>query len=199
MRGDQRTWPEAVQRGRRPSWAVPVVLLPLLCLTCILNAQAQLIPGVTQPKVAGPGKADAAESTDQRCGRIAKLLAEAQAESEQAAEPPPGIDAREASDFRDAQFRLVTGYEIQLRALDEIERARKARKDAEAREADWHGFDSPPPYSILLLDDLRDQEAAVRDRIDVLEGELSQLRLDGARAEEDVKRAQEAQRRADEA
>jgi small-conductance mechanosensitive channel len=162
-------------------------------------AQGALIPGVTPPKAETPAKTDAAESDEQRRTRIAKLLDEARADSEHAAEPPPGIDPREASDFRDAQFRLVTAYDIQLRALDEIQRARTGRKDAEARERDWHGFDSPPPYSILMADDLRDQEAATRDRIAVLEGELGQLKVDGQRAQDELKHSEEALRRADEA
>src|SRR5262249_29966672 len=74
-----------------------------------------------------------------------------------------------------------------------------ARKDAEAREEEWHGFDSPAPYSILMVDDLRDQEAAVRDRIGVLEGELAQMKLNAERAQVDLKRSEEAQRRADDA
>ena len=120
--------------------------LSLFCASAAL-AQAALIPGVTPPKAEAPAKADAAESNEQRRARIVKLLDEARAESEHATEPPPGIDPREASDFRDAEFRLVTAYDIQLRALNEIERARTERKDAEARERDWHGFDSAPPYS----------------------------------------------------
>ena len=175
------------------------VLLAVLCFTGSLNAQTLGIPGVTQPKVAAPARAEVGESTEQRRSRIVKLVADARAESERTAEPPPGIEPREASDFRDAQFRLVTAYDIELRALDEIERAQKARKEAEAREGEWRGFDSPAPYSILLVDDLRDQEAAVRDRIGVLEGELVQLRLNRERAQEDLKRAEEAQRRAEEA
>ena len=172
--------------------------LSLFCASAAL-AQAALIPGVTPPKAEAPAKADAAESNEQRRARIVKLLDEARAESEHATEPPPGIDPREASDFRDAEFRLVTAYDIQLRALNEIERARTERKDAEARERDWHGFDSAPPYSILMVDDLRDQEAATRDRIAVLEGELGQLKVDGQRAQEELKQSEQALRRADEA
>jgi small-conductance mechanosensitive channel len=172
--------------------------LSLVFASAVLG-QAALIPGVTPPKADAPAKADAAESTEQRRARIAKLLDDARAETERAAEPPPGIDPREASDLRDAQFRLVSAYDIQLRALDEIERARTGRRDAEARERDWHGFDSPPPYSILMVDDLNDAEAATRDRITALEGELGQLKIDGQRAQDELKRAEEALRRADEA
>ena len=163
-------------------------------------AQAALVPGVTPPKAEAPAKADAVESTEQRRARITKLLDEARADSERSTDtPPPGIDPREASDFRDAQFRLIAAYDIQLRGLEESERALAARKDAEAREHDWHSFDSPPPYSILMVDDLRDQEAATRDRIAVLEGEVGQIRIDSQRAQDELKRADEATRRADEA
>jgi small-conductance mechanosensitive channel len=169
-----------------------------LMFASVALGQAALIPGVT-PKADAPVKPDA-EGTEQRKARIAKLLEDARADSDRAAEtPPPGIDPREASDFRDAQFRLVTAYDIQLRALDEIERARKTREDAQAREHDWRGFDSAPPYSILMVDDLRDKEAATHDRIAVLEGELGQLRVDMQRAQDELKRADEAGRRADEA
>src|SRR5215471_18393698 len=169
-------------------------------------AQQGPIPGIApqkvdaSPKADASVKADAAESIEQRRARIVKLLDEARAESERATDtPPPGIDPREASDFRDAQFRLIAAYDIQLRGLEESERALAARKDAEAREHDWHSFDSPPPYSILMVDDLRDQEAATRDRIAVLEGEVGQIRIDSQRAQDELKRAEEATRRADEA
>lgn len=162
--------------------------------------QTPNILGLSPPKDAPPAKADAAETTEQRRERITKLLDEARADTERATEtPPPGVDAREGSDFRDAQFRLVAAYDIQLRALDEIDRARAARKDAEARERDWHGFDSPPPYSILRVDELRDTEADVRDRIRVLEGELAQIKIDAQRAQDELRGAEEAFRRADEA
>jgi small-conductance mechanosensitive channel len=180
-----------------PRFAVLTALS--LLFASVAAAQAPSILGVTPPKPAAKAKAEPAESTEQRRERVSKLLAQARAESEGTPEvPPPGIDPREALDWRDAEMRLVAAYDIQLRALDEMDRAHAARKDAEARERDWHGFDSPPPYSVLMVDDLRDAEAATRDRIRVLEGELAQIKLDAQRAQDELRGADESARRAEE-
>ena len=192
----------AHRRGRGFLVFAVAIALSQMFASAVL-AQLPNIPGIAAPKAVAPAPAKSdstAETTEQRRARISNLLDEARAESERATEvPPPGIDPREVSAFRDAQFRLVGAYDIQLRGLDESDRAGAARKEAEARVRDWRGFDSPPPYSVLTVDDLRDAQDRAHDRIAVLEGELAQIKNDAQRAQDELKRADEAARRADEA
>ena len=47
----------------------------------------------------------------------------------------------------------------------EVARLRKVRGDAEAAERDWIGIPEPPPYSILKVDEWRDDADVLRDHI----------------------------------
>jgi small-conductance mechanosensitive channel len=184
--------------GRHPSALAAAVLLLLVASAAV--AQIPAIPGVTPPKPDVAAKTDAGESTEQRRVRVRKLLDEAREQSEHPPEAvPAGIDAREAQERRDAQLKLAVTYDIQLRALDEIDRARAARQTAEARERDWTGFDAPPPYSILRVDDLREAADMARSRIGFLDAGVAQLKLDAQRAQEDMRRAEGDLRLAEEA
>jgi small-conductance mechanosensitive channel len=184
--------------GRHPSALAAAVLL--LFVGSAAAAQIPAIPGVTPPKADVASKTDAGESTEQKRARLRKLLDEAREQSERPPEAiPAGIDAREAAERRDAQLKLAVAYDIQLRALDEIDRNRAARQAAEARERDWTGFDTPPPYSILRVDELREAADLARDRIGLLEAAVAQLKLDTQRSQEELRRAEGEERLAEEA
>jgi small-conductance mechanosensitive channel len=187
-----------VQKGRT-SAALCAMLAALLVFASAALAQIPGIPSLSPPKVETPPKTDAGETTEQRLARVRKLLDETRERSDQSPPAvPPGILPRETSEWRDAQLKLAVAYDIQLRALDGLQRARATRKDAEARERDWTGFDAPPPYSILRVDELREAADVARDRVSLIEAGIAQLKLDAERAQADLRRAEEDLRRAEE-
>src|SRR5262249_38270115 len=144
--------------------------------------------------------AEAPETSEQRQARVRKLLDEARQQSEHPPETvPAGIDPSELAQRRDALLKLTVAYDIQLRALDQLERAKLDRRAAATKARDWTGFDTPPPYSILKVDELREAADITRDRIALIDAGIAQLRLDGARAQDELKRAEETSRLAEDA
>ncbi|QJD31376.1 mechanosensitive ion channel [Methylococcus geothermalis] len=89
---------------------------------------------------------------------------------------------------------LVYIYQAELETLSEQEAAIRTRDEAEAREAAWSGFDQPPPYSVLLLDDLQDALDAARTKTAAFESAQVQLQRDALRFEADAKQEKAAAR-----
>ncbi|MEW6039399.1 MAG: mechanosensitive ion channel domain-containing protein [Pseudomonadota bacterium] len=94
---------------------------------------------------------------------------------------------------------LVYVYQVELETLSEHEAAIRARDQAKAREAAWSGFDQPPPYSVLLLDDLQEALDAARTKIAAFESAQVQLQRDSLRFEADARQEKAAARLAAEA
>jgi potassium efflux system protein len=81
---------------------------------------------------------------------------------------PEGVGADEVAAAYQAISQFIFAVEGQQRAAQERDDARKARADAEAATRQWTGFTEQPPYSMLLVDDLREAAAARRARIAAL-------------------------------
>ena len=172
----------------------------LLLVASATLAQIPGLPKATAPKAEAPPRVEAGESTEQALARVRKLLDEARTERERPPAPvPAGIDPREVAELREAQLKIFATYNIQLRTLDQLDRARPVRRAAEARERDWTGFETPPPYSIFRVDDLRDEADVARSRLRVLEAAIARLKLDAGRTQDELRRAEEDARRADDA
>jgi potassium efflux system protein len=78
---------------------------------------------------------------------------------------PAGVSPQDVSLLRALLQRLVRLYEQQLSNAAELEAA-KARREEAIREAQgWSRFAEPPPYSILLIDRLREEIQAERLKI----------------------------------
>jgi potassium-dependent mechanosensitive channel len=68
----------------------------------------------------------------------------------------PGATASEATEYRLMADSVVRVYQQHLEELGRLEAAKQRLKDFEPTAKAWTGFAEPPPYSILLVDDLRD-------------------------------------------
>ncbi|MCU0735379.1 MAG: mechanosensitive ion channel [Methylotetracoccus sp.] len=110
--------------------------------------------------------------------------------------PPSGIGEEEAAERRRLIDSLVFYYRAQIRAIAELMEAQKARADAEARGRGWPGFDEPPPYSILMVDQLGDAVEAARGKVAALESSQALLDRAAARQEDTARLAESAARRA---
>lgn len=185
------------------------VALAVACLWAgTVGAQIPGLPSLgtaSKPSVATlpapAGKVPAApEARDALVERLKKQLADANAERTREVDPPPpGISPAEVSDLRDARNLLATVTEVQLRSLEELDKARAAREAAETAARNWRGFDDKPPYSILMVDELRDAADALRVRIDAMERSQAHLRTELDRYVAEARRGEESLRRAQEA
>jgi len=103
------------------------------------------------------------EASPEQQREIAKrALVEAQAERDRTVITPPGISRQKV----EARYRLLDGLitrlTSQLNLLDERKELLYARTAAEQKLKSWVGFPEPPPYSILMVDEIREKMLAAR-------------------------------------
>ena len=100
---------------------------------------------------------------------------------------------------RNAIATLLHLYDRRTYATTELARLRKAHADAEAADRAWKGLAEPPPYSILDVDEWRDAAELLRAHIAVLGAAIRHLDGELERAQAETHRADEALRRANDA
>jgi len=160
---------------------LPAALLATLIVTLPASVSAALPAdplGVTN----GPGKTSAVAKSSPdspttqfivadlqaKLAAAQKELKEVEATAKQA-RPPDG----DMLERRTLLQRLVRAYEREIDHRKSLEQARDRRQEAERRVGEWHGFPTPPPYSILMLDDLRDAAASTARIIEGLQAKLA--------------------------
>lgn len=178
-----------------------IALVACLLLSATLaSAQISGLPGAAPAKSSAAARNAPQETAEQARARVQKLLDDTRADEARPPEPvPSGITQSEIEELREAQIKLVGSYDLQLRALEQTDRTAAARTAAENRARDWTGFETPPPYSLLRVDELRESAADVEDRVRLLEAGLTQLRIDTDRVQDDLRRAEQELRRSEEA
>jgi len=155
-----------------------VAALAVVALACawIVPAHAQ-IPGLlpAQTKDAKePAKAPEVETPAQGLERAKRQLEETRAAMARNEPAPPGVSEAEAGALQDVLLETRSSYEAQIRQYEALSRASALRQEAE-RRVGTTTLATPPPYSILVGDELRGKIAAQRARIDTLRS--AELRL----------------------
>jgi potassium efflux system protein len=176
----------------------PRLFLLMASLAVVLPAAGQ-IPGM--PSKAPPAETlPAGESAEAMEARLQKWLVEARQAlarvNEEGAETrlPEGIGFNEFSDYRRDLEQTLLGITRHQKNTALLPEARKAVEAMRARDAAWTGFADPPPYSVLMIDELVNQQDAVREKasssrssLELVERSLSTLQ-DEARAGEEANR-----------
>ncbi len=125
------------------------------------------IPGIS---LKGKDAAPAAETVDETDARLQVWLKEARAvfarinaaDSEQAL--PEGIDSAALIDYRRDLEQIISGINRYRKIIESQPTEGKALAAAREADAAWHGFNEKPPYSILMLDELINQQDAIRGK-----------------------------------
>jgi len=94
-----------------------------------------------------------------------RALAEAQAERDLTVITPPGISRHEAEERYRLLDGLITRLTSQINLIDERKELLNARTAAEHKVKSWAGFPEPPPYSILMVDEIREKVLAARAKV----------------------------------
>jgi potassium efflux system protein len=140
------------------------LLLGLLILAPLSQGQIPGIP-VKQPEAAPSG-----ETAEQADARIKLWLKEARTVFARVNEPsaeqelPEGIELAELIDYRRNLEQIISGINRYLKIAESIPIEAKALEAARELNAAWHGFKEMPPYSILMLDELINQQDAIREK-----------------------------------
>ena len=107
---------------------------------------------------------------------IEKRLAAVRAETS-------GLPTDADPDLRERLQQLEAICQFHLAALDVVAKAQAGREPAAQALTAWHGFPQPPPYSILLLDDVRETLAnlAAAQRAGEAQHRIFTAEIEGAR------------------
>ncbi|HEX4884686.1 MAG TPA: mechanosensitive ion channel domain-containing protein [Casimicrobiaceae bacterium] len=188
-----------------PRWqcALRTLVAALALAAFAVAAQGQgpaaLITAPSKQETAGAPPAAPPESREGLVARLRKEVDEVNADRARSAPLPGGILPAEVDDLMEARAALVASNELQLRTLADRDRVAAAREAAEAVARNWRGFDAPPPYSILMVDELRDAADASRARAEAIGRSSAHLKSETERLMEETRRADEAVRRTQEA
>jgi potassium-dependent mechanosensitive channel len=150
----------AASRRWRPGLALPVLLLAAGAFA----QPARLLPGSVANRTAAAPASVAAAAVGARdpATRLQAGLAEAQSELNRAlvslsrgTNLPAGATPAEAIEYRSGLQRLVRTYQLHLDDLAALAASGLRQKELTETLQSWTGFTDPPPYSVLLVDDLR--------------------------------------------
>ncbi|MEO8675477.1 MAG: mechanosensitive ion channel domain-containing protein [Casimicrobiaceae bacterium] len=152
-------------------FAVAGVLAACMIVTGAALAQSASSPkttttGTPSEKVAASsGPADARVDVRKNLEAAQSRLDTLEAAADGAAGAPPGTPPGEIAEHLALARQQAALYQQQLDVLDRMESARRERAEAEQALSEWQGFPTPPPYSVLVVDALRDDVDNVDARI----------------------------------
>lgn len=170
-------------------------ILLFLAVAC-LPAGAQLQDLFKQ--VGGSPAAEGKEAPDLRV-QLEKWKAEAERELESLErfggdEPPPdGATGADLSARRRILEQTLLVISSHLLILDEAKESKAALEAAKAGAAAWRGFETPPPHSVLMVDELVERKEAIegkqasnRSSVEVFKAALSGFLKESKAAEEEI-------------
>jgi len=177
----------------------------LFACPATVTAQIPGLPSLTGDAKVQETKAVAApETPEQAKARIAEQYEAARdlrdrLGDETANGVPDGIGSEEIGAARRALGQVILSVEGEQRTQRDLANARKERADAETANRQWTGFAEKPPYSMLMVEDLREAVETLRTKIAALATSQAIATAEAERSQNDLKRAEAALRQAREA
>ncbi|MGB0128202.1 MAG: mechanosensitive ion channel domain-containing protein [Rhodocyclaceae bacterium] len=195
------------RQGRQaPHGFTVFAALVLVGLSLSVFAQVPGLPGLPGQTKEPQAQAAKPPSEKEFLERVQSQLNEDRATLERLDAPggiaegaPAATDPRELQDRRWSTAIIVRSLEQQIDDLAKLAEARKRRSASEAALKAWSGFDTPAPYSILLVDALRDQQLSAETALTALESREKVIQQFNERIVDNLKQAETQLRQLDEA
>jgi potassium-dependent mechanosensitive channel len=182
--------PALVQLTRSPDWTrvgLSVGQFAIWMLLLSLPCQAQMpirvpdLPGLNRTESAKQKAPTSEQPTPETAmAELRKKLSAAEAELNEVSASgalgkgaPLEVPHNELVERRSLLQKLVRAYGRQIEDSEKLEQARQRRRKVERASSEWKGFPTPPPYSILMVDDLRDSAQSVRRAVDNAQARLA--------------------------
>ena len=183
---------------RRPKRVPPparrmVATFLVLCLANVAGAPAipGIAPGHAPPKNQAPAGMQidwSKEPPDTLIAALRGKLAAANDALSQAKDPADGVSSTGAAtqaEITEEEFlqqQMVRVYQRQIDSLLKLKSLQQRRGELEHEAANWAGMTTPPPYSFLVVDELRDAVRFQKAHI------LALVAMDAAMEQESVRR-----------
>ncbi|MCE1243522.1 mechanosensitive ion channel domain-containing protein [Oryzomicrobium sp.] len=165
-------------------------------------AQGALVVPLLKGKAPAAAKAETkteAPPDDDELAAVEKSLAQAHQALTQS--PAGTLQQANAEERLERQYliaQLARSLERQRDTLQKLRRVQQQTADQETQSKNWKGFDTPPPYSALLADQLRDSRDNAQAQARAAEVRQTLLRDEQTAAAEKYKAAQVQLRQLDE-
>lgn len=173
-----------------------VLLLAAIAFGSPAFAQIPSLSSVTQA-VKQESKTEEKLVTPEQQREITKrALTEAQKERARALAASHGISRQGVKERYYLLDGLVTRLRSQLSLIDEREELRHSRSVAEQEAQSWAGFSEPPPYSIIMIDELMGSLLIARAKVQGLTTNQELFSQQVSHYRESAKHAQEMERQA---
>lgn len=172
-----------------------IIALSVLAFAALLPLQAQLPDFLTgnnsKPEVPvekAPEIRDQLrtwqQETKQQIARLEGFLEEA--------DLPTGITLANLTSRRRLLDQTQLAIDRHFRVLDAREEAAGTLSQAQATASQWQKFDTPPPYSILMVDELLNRRDSTREKLDSHESSIELFKSSFETIFRDATSAQEA-------
>ncbi len=142
-------------------------LLSAACafLLCAIPATAQLENFLTEEPTAAKGKTQAEINAQLDTWQAeAKVQLDRLENVSSDSGLPPGITASDLSERKRYLEQILLGITRQKSNFDGIATSKEELAAMEAMRERWAGFETPPPYSILMVDELLNRKEAVAEK-----------------------------------
>ena len=159
-------------------------------------AQLPKLLNVTQADKQNSETESKAMSPEQQREIAKSALTEAEAERGRARTASYGTNRQDVKERYRLLDGLVTRLTSQLSLINEREELRRARSTAEQKASSWAGFTEPPPYSILMVDELMGSVLTARAKTQSLSTNQEILAQQVSQFRESAKHAREKERQA---
>lgn len=173
-------------------WAPPILAIALLgpggAVAGVLPDQAMAGAGQASgtrdasPAAAKPSLEDMLSSLRIKLEESRTRRDQANADSGEPSQSA-GVEPEFQAEYLRQLDTLIYLYQVQTETIPELQRAEQALEGERKRV--WSGFDEPPPYSILMLDDLMDAAEGAQGKVAAYESSLNQIQRNAQRFETD--------------
>jgi potassium efflux system protein len=150
-----------------------------VCLVQVAAASPENQPSAARTGVSSQSAANGSEPAALVSELQSKrTAAEKELQEIKPSEPPrkgaqPGTSDVRTAERRSLLQQLVQIYEQHLDALKNLEQMQQRVREAERQKKGWDGFPTPPPYSVLKIDELRDAARSIALTVEGIQTRLS--------------------------
>ena len=144
-----------------------LMALAFACSALLPVSAQTVLPGTPKSEPVAAPAAPSYSIDDVRAALAAarKSLEAIEAAGETPTDAPPGTPLSEILQRLTLARTLASTYEKQLNSLEKAETARRRQAEQQRAIEGWRGFEEPPPYSVLVVDELRNDLVAARNAL----------------------------------
>src|SRR5574337_1143602 len=191
--------------GAMKSWSLTISVILLLSPSIVPAPSPVRFPSLSGGNATGKPAPPDPPSLEEQIRQLRERLTAAETDLNSIgtsgaleAGAPSGTPENELLERRSFLYQSARAYELQLEDTQKLQQAHTRREQVERENREWTDFPDPPPYSVLIVDSLRDRTRSLKRTVELLESKLAATTRAAERSEEALKAAEQRLRLASE-